>query len=68
MTPTPLFTQMKPQRIERSDERANGVGPGCLFLDLVPSFIALCSPLPSRYTYLTLTSSDSTTAMAHDST
>lgn len=38
VTPTPLFTQMKPQRIERSDERANGVGPGCLFLDLVPSF------------------------------
>lgn len=62
VTPTPLFTQMKPQRIERSDERANGVGPGCLFLDLVPSFIALRSPLPSRYTYLTLTSSDSTTA------
>ncbi len=68
VTPTPLFTQMKPQRIDRSDERGNGVGPGCLLLDLVRSFIALCLPLPSLYSYLTLTSSNSTTAMAHDST
>lgn len=68
VTPTPLFTQMKPQRIDRSDERGNGVGPGCLFLDLVHSFIALCSPLPSLCSYLTLTFSNSTTAMAHDST
>lgn len=43
VTPTPLFTQMKPQRIDWSDERGNGVGPSCLFLDLVCSFIA--SPL-----------------------
>lgn len=32
VTPTPLFTQTKPQRIERSDERANGLGPSCLLL------------------------------------
>lgn len=64
VTPTPLFTQMKPQHIDRSDERGNGVGPTCLFLDLVCSFIALRSPLSSP----TPTSSNSATAMAHDST
>lgn len=58
VTPTPLFTQMKPQRIDRSDERGNGVGPSCLFLDLVCSFIALWSPFPSCFSYLTLTSSN----------
>lgn len=72
VTPTPLFTQMKPQRIERSDERGNGVGPSCLFLDLVCSFIAilfafrffLSNPNPVR----TPLEPPSTTAMVHDST
>lgn len=68
VTPTPLFTQMKPQQIERSDERGNGVGPGCLFLDLVGCFIAHRLHRPSLSSYLTLTSSKSTTAMAHDFT
>ena len=58
VTPTPLFTQMKPQRIDRSDERGNGVGPSCLFLDLVHSFIALCLPLPLFFSGPTLTSSN----------
>lgn len=33
VTPAPLFTQTKPQRIERRDERANGLGLSCLLLD-----------------------------------
>lgn len=44
--PDTLFTQMKLQRIERPDERGNGVGPSCLFLDLLGSFIALYSLFP----------------------
>lgn len=58
VTSTPLFTQMKPQRIDWSDERGNGVGPSCLFLDLVGGFIALCSPFPSRVSFPALTSSN----------
>ena len=38
VTPTPLFTQMKPQRIASSDERGNGLGPTCLFLYVPPYF------------------------------
>lgn len=58
VTPTPLFTQMKLQRIDRSDERGNGVGPSCLFLDVPCSFTALCSAFSSGVSFLTLTSSN----------
>lgn len=44
LTPTPLFTQMKPQQIDSSDEGGNGLGPSCLFLYVPPS---LSTPLSS---------------------
>lgn len=49
VTPAPLFTQTKPRRIERCDERANGLGPSRI--------------RRSRFTAHGVTSSTSATAM-----